>query len=386
MNKALVVGGNSGIGRAIVFKLLSLGIDNIDIVDRQKFDYEKCPEEMIGLCKERTHEYLCNLNEEDYSVFDTIDDIDTLIITAGFGRVTLFENLGECEIEQLIKCNQLAAIQIVKKYYSRLKSNDNFNCAIMVSIAGHVASPVFSVYGSSKAGLSMFIQNINVELAAGGYKNRILDCSPGSINGTAFSGGENNYSELSHLAEEIVHRMQKKETLFIPQYEEVYKKVIDNYISNPESFGIDSYRYKMKSGRLSNKTTIVTGYLSGTFDLFHIGHLNLIRRAKQYCDYLIVGVHESGSWKGKETFIPFEERKEIVASCKYVNKVIDSFPEDSDVWKVWKYDKLFVGSDYKGTERFEKYEYYFKDKNVQIVYLPYTVTTSSTQLRQKILL
>ena len=57
---------------------------------------------------------------------------------------------------------------------------------------------------------------------------------------------------------------------------------------------------------------MVLGYLSGTFDLFHIGHLNLIRRAKEQCDYLIVAVHDSGKWKGKESFIPFEERKEIV--------------------------------------------------------------------------
>ena len=113
--------------------------------------------------------------------------------------------------------------------------------------------------------------------------------------------------------------------------------------------------------------------------------MNLLKRAKQQCDYLIVGVHDSGAWKGKETFIPLEERKAIVASCKYVDRVIDSMREDSDVWDVWHYDKLFVGSDYKGTERFNRYEEYFKDKGVEIVYFPYTQGTSSTQIRDAIL-
>ena len=149
-------------------------------------------------------------------------------------------------------------------------------------------------------------------------------------------------------------------------------------------FGVESYHYKIKSGRLDKKPQLCVGYLSGTFDLFHIGHLNLLRKAKQECDYLIVGVHKDGSWKGKETFIPFEERTAIVASIQYVDQVIESFTEDSDAYDALHYNKLFVGSDYKGTERFERYEKYFADKSVEIVYFEYTQGTSSTQLRQKI--
>lgn len=126
---------------------------------------------------------------------------------------------------------------------------------------------------------------------------------------------------------------------------------------------------------------MTVGYLSGTFDLFHIGHLNLLRRAKEQCDYLIVGVHDSGKWKGKETFIPFEERKEIIAACRYVDQVVDSPVEDSTAWDMYHFDKLFVGSDYKGTPRFQRYEEYFRDKGVEIVYFPYTQSTSSTQIR-----
>ena len=86
----------------------------------------------------------------------------------------------------------------------------------------------------------------------------------------------------------------------------------------------------------------------------------------------------------EKTFIPLKERMEIVASCKYVDKVILSKPEDSDVWEELHYNRLFVGSDYKGTERFQCYEEYFRDKGVEIVYFPYTKETSSTQLRKAI--
>ena len=158
--------------------------------------------------------------------------------------------------------------------------------------------------------------------------------------------------------------------------------MIERYRADPHAFGLQSYAYKENSGRKQNRSQAVIGYLSGTFDLFHIGHLNLLRRAKQHCDYLIVGVHTSGKWKGKETFIPLEERKAIVAACRYVDKVVNACVEDSDAYALWHYDRLFVGSDYKGTERFRRYEEYFQDKGVQIIYFPYTTGTSSTELRQ----
>ena len=130
------------------------------------------------------------------------------------------------------------------------------------------------------------------------------------------------------------------------------------------------------------KKEMVIGYTTGVFDMFHIGHLNLLRRAKEHCDYLVVGVHRDASHKGKDAFIPFNERCEILRSTKYVDKVIESKREDSDVYEDIKYRFLFVGSDYKGTERFERYEKYFENKGVEIVYLPYTQTTNSTKLRE----
>jgi len=228
---------------------------------------------------------------------------------------------------------------------------------------------------------------VNIELEVYSTSNRILNVSPGSIKGTRFNGASENQVDMTvNLASEIVEKMLAHEELYIPEYEETYKGVMERYQNDPHAFGLSSYQYKKESSRVFNEKRTKVGYLSGTFDLFHVGHLNLLKRAKQHCDYLIVGVHPSAAHKGKETFIPFVERMQIVGAVKYVDKVVQSCPEDADAWSIWHYDRLFVGSDYKGTERFNRYEEYFRDKGVEIIYFPYTQGTSSTQIRKTVLL
>lgn len=384
MKKALVVGGNSGIGLAMVLELLQKNYEHIYVVGKDEPQESDIPSQMRALFTERTTVVTLNLVNQEYQIFSDMQDIDTLIITAGFGRVAKFEDLCDVEITNLIKCNMLSAIRIIHQYYDKLQGNDDFYCAVMGSIAGHVASPLFSVYGAAKAGLCSFIENLNIELEYFGSNNRILDVSPGSLKGTNFNGTGNDLSLVSDLAKDILAKMYAKEQLYIPQYDAVYRNVIERYTDDGQAFGLESCDYKIKNQRLSDKPQVVVGYLSGTFDLFHIGHLNLLRRAKAQCDYLIVGIHRSGSWKGKETYIPYEERVEIVQSVQYVDRVVESMDEDSDAYDQFHFDKLFVGSDYKGTERFNRYEEYFKDKGVKIVYFPYTQGTSSTQLRNAI--
>ena len=384
MRKALVVGGNSGIGLALALRMLKKGYDHIYIMGKDAPKTADIPVQEQARFEEKTSFSRVNFVDEDYRVLHSITDIDTLIITAGFGRVALFDDLTEVEITNLIKCNLLAAIRIVKHYYTQIKGKRDFYCAVMGSIAGHVSSPFFSVYSAAKSGLCRFIENVNIELVKAGSPNRILDVSPGSIKGTNFNGTGNQPALLVDLAEEILMRTFNRDTLYIPQYEETYSGVLQRYKNDPARYGLESYDYKANSGRISNNPQVIVGYLSGTFDLFHIGHLNLLKRAKEQCDYLIVGVHKSGSWKGKETYIPFEERVKIVESIQYVDRAIESYTEDSDAYDALHFDKLFVGSDYKGSERFARYEEYFKDKGVEIVYFPYTKGTSSTQLRAAI--
>ena len=126
------------------------------------------------------------------------------------------------------------------------------------------------------------------------------------------------------------------------------------------------------------------GYTTGVFDLFHIGHLNIIKNAKSQCEYLIVGVStdELVSYKNKEAVIPLEERLQIVESLKYVDKVVIQYNMDKmQAWKELKFDVIFVGSDWKGSEKWIEYEKMFSEINVDIVLFPYTQSTSSTILR-----
>ncbi len=380
MSKAVVVGGSNGIGLSVALNLINNGYF-VYIVDRVKPDN-------TYLNDDTKYEYIeCDLTDFDEDkVNRVIEDMDvnTLFISAGFGRVAKFEDIPYCEIERQMKVNTLSAIHIIKLFYDRMLNDKNFMTGVMVSIAGIISSPLFSTYSASKAALTKFIEALNIELEKSGTQNRILDVSPGSLKGTRFNGKDNDLSLLDDVTSNIINKMQNHMTNYIPEYDEIYRGVIERYNNDPHKFGIESYDYKVNNGRLTGKKKCVIGYLSGTFDLFHVGHLNLLRRAKQCCDYLIVGVHPSAAHKNKETFIPLDERKAIVGACKYVDKVIDSKPEDSDVWDEYKYDKLFVGSDYKGTERFNRYEEYFKDKGVEIIYFPYTNSTSSTQMRELI--
>lgn len=127
------------------------------------------------------------------------------------------------------------------------------------------------------------------------------------------------------------------------------------------------------------------GYTTGVYDLFHIGHLNILKRAKEHCDYLIVGVtvDELVAYKHKKAVIPFEERCAIVEAIRYVDKVVPQVSMDKmEAWREHKFDVMFVGDDWKGTDKWNEYERQFKEVGVEIEYFPYTKGTSSTLLNE----
>jgi len=133
------------------------------------------------------------------------------------------------------------------------------------------------------------------------------------------------------------------------------------------------------------KTEKIIGYTTGVFDLFHIGHLNILKHARENCDYLIVGVtvDELVSYKGTESVIPFKERLQIVEAIKYVNQVVPQESMDKmEAWHKHKFDKMFVGSDWKGTAKWNILEGEFAKVGVEIQYFPYTTGTSSTHLKK----
>lgn len=154
------------------------------------------------------------------------------------------------------------------------------------------------------------------------------------------------------------------------------------------NFVLQKESIRWRIGPMSEKKIKIIGYTTGVFDMFHIGHLNILRRAKEQCDYLIVGVstdelvvHD----KNKTPIIPFEDRFEIVKSIKYVDEVVPQIDKNKfGAWEKLHFNKMFVGSDWQGTPQWNKFEKQFALVNVEIVYLSHTDGISSSILREKL--
>jgi len=237
--RVLVVGGSSGIGLSIVLNLIRRkDCERVYVLDKAAFP--------AAYKMEKVFSTQCDLSAGDYSCLSNMEDIQALYITAGFGHLKYFQELSEDYIHNSFSVNSVAPIQIIRHYYDRLLSKEDFHCAVMVSIAGRLSSPLFSIYSATKAALSKFIEAVNVELDVQGSKNRILEVSPGSLKGTGFTGGTSQPELTAALADEIIRRSVQHEELFIPQYEDVFKGVIARYEADAHQFGVDSYWYKKK--------------------------------------------------------------------------------------------------------------------------------------------
>lgn len=133
---------------------------------------------------------------------------------------------------------------------------------------------------------------------------------------------------------------------------------------------------------------MIIGYTTGVFDLFHIGHLNILKGAKERCDYLIVGVSTDElvqKEKNKTPVIPFADRCAIVEAIRYADKVVPQYNKNKfAAWETYHFDKMFVGSDWKGTPQWNEFEKQFSSVDVEIVYLDHTDGISSSILRRKI--
>lgn len=125
------------------------------------------------------------------------------------------------------------------------------------------------------------------------------------------------------------------------------------------------------------------GYTTGVFDLFHVGHVEILRKSKSMCDKLIVGVTSDKlvKYKYKKSVIPFKERIKIVSACKYVDLAVPQTNMNKIMaYKKYKFDVMFVGDDWYNTEKWNEFEKDFNKLNVKIIYFPYTKNTSSTKL------
>lgn len=130
------------------------------------------------------------------------------------------------------------------------------------------------------------------------------------------------------------------------------------------------------------------GYVCGVFDLFHVGHLRLLKRCKEHCDYLIVGVDSDELvevYKNRKPCIPEEERLEIVKAVKYVDDAVMVDYHNVDIgnaWELYQFDVQFCGDDHE--EEFQKAKRYLQDLGADMVFFPYTMSTSSTKIRAEI--
>lgn len=131
------------------------------------------------------------------------------------------------------------------------------------------------------------------------------------------------------------------------------------------------------------------GYTDGVYDLFHVGHLNMIQTAKEYSEFLIVGVHGDdvvAEYKHINPIINENDRKRIIESIKGVDRaVINRFRDKLKLWELYHFDVVFIGDDWKGTDRWNQFEKILAEKNVDVIYVPYTKGISTTEIRNKIM-
>ncbi|GEA81239.1 adenylyltransferase/cytidyltransferase family protein [Cellulomonas uda] len=132
------------------------------------------------------------------------------------------------------------------------------------------------------------------------------------------------------------------------------------------------------------------GYAPGAYDLFHVGHLNILRHAREHCDHLVAGVVSDEMLertKGRRPVVPLEERMEIVRHVRYVDQVhAETVPDKLDTWRELRFDVFFKGDDWRGTAKGRDLERRFAEVGVEVVYFPYTMHTSSTALRRALAL
>lgn len=243
IQRILVVGGANGIGLAIAHEMANReSTEKVYVVDKAPL--------MEEYAHPKIQAFQFDLTSEDYSFFDRFDDIDALMITAGFGKLSLFKDVPENYIMNSFNVNTIPVMRLVHKFYGKLEAKENFYCGVMVSIAGFMSSPFFAVYGATKAALKIFIESVNVELSKAGTSNRILNVSPGSLKGTSFSNGKTDLSITAPMANAIIAHLEAKDDLFIPQYEEVFKEVLERYHRDFRAEGEHSYDYKLNSGRV----------------------------------------------------------------------------------------------------------------------------------------
>lgn len=242
IKRILIVGGANGIGLSIAQELAHRETtEKVYIVDKAPL--------LSQYRHSKIDSFQFDVTLSDYSFFDQFYDINALMITVGFGKLSLFKDVSEQHIIDSFNVNTIPVLRLVRRFYSMLEKQVDFYCGVMDSISGWMSSPFFAVYGATKAALKIFIESVNVELQKGGGTNVVLNVSPGSFKGSSFYGKPNDLNALHSLACDIIANLETKNDLFIPNYEAVYKNVLKRYHDDFRKEGAHSYEYKLNGKR-----------------------------------------------------------------------------------------------------------------------------------------
>lgn len=323
----VVVGGTSGIGAAFVEKVAP--------------EYEKVY--VIGLGKpmvkgENIESAELDMSREDLSGFyEIIDKCDTLIITAGIGRVDYFQNLPVPEIEKTIAINFTNTIKLLKRFYGKLLGSEEAYCLTMGSLAGEISSPLFSIYSATKAGLNRFAESVNIELERSGSANRITNVTPISFRGSSFNGGKTDTEALAELAGECLDKMYEREASYIPDYEETCKGILDRYHADAHEFGLSSFDYKMAGNRISSRKMYTAGLLRIDARALSLADVRTIKAAKDHCDYLVVALDEADGQI-------FHDSADTLLAVGHVDELVDGSLSDTELVKAHGID-VIIGAD-----------------------------------------
>jgi lipopolysaccharide cholinephosphotransferase len=221
----------------------------------------------------------------------------------------------------------------------------------------------------------------------------------GLVSNLSFTYGREKYAhKREYFTNLTTHKFHYLDVNIPVEYDKILTKQYGNY--NEYVIGTSThgnlymsadkpYKEYLKELREKKMKKYKIGYTTGVFDMFHVGHLNILERAKEQCEYLIVGVSTDElvqSEKNKTPIIPYYERAKIVESIKFVDKVVPQVNKDKiEAYEKYKFDVMFVGDDWRGKEIFVKAEAELKKRGSTVVYFPYTTGTSSTILREKVL-
>ncbi len=233
-----IIGGSNGLGFSIANKLLRNG-NKVDVYDIAYPEFEHA----------NFNYYKLDLMSDDFHHLKTNSDLyNGVIYTAGVGKLNYFDQYTNNDVDTNIRINLSSLIKVILLFANRIKSENDFYFMCISSIAGLVASPLFSIYSASKAGVCKYTEAVNTELEMGGFKNRITNIVATSFKGTSFNGGKTDLNLLEDLANELMEAMIDRETLHKVN-ESLIDSIIERYQTNPNKFACESYEYKINSGR-----------------------------------------------------------------------------------------------------------------------------------------